>query len=153
MATRGASRLFLDANVLISALRGPGVCEDLLMEAARDHYSAVVSWFVLAETAEVLARKFRTPAEDVRDALAAMRLQTVTDASIFAVRQAASLVTDADDAPVLAAALQAKVDALVTGDAHFFAPAVQARIRVLTPREALDMVRGGISRAESEGDG
>ena len=137
-----ARRLFLDANVLISALRGPGVCADLLTGPARGQYVAVVSPFVLAETVEVLARKFRTPGEDVREALAGLHLETVAEATIRAVRQAAKLVADTDDAPVLAAALQARVEALVTGDAHFFTPAAQARVRVLTPREAIDLITG-----------
>ena len=152
MARMGASRLFLDSNVLVSGARGPGVCRDLLEAASQGRYVAIVSWSVLEETAEVLERKFCTPARDVRQALDCMNLQVVQNPPEFLVRQAAGVLADADDAPILAAALAAKVQALVTGDAHFTTPTVQARTRVLTPREALDLVTGSGPRAESEGE-
>ncbi len=143
MAAERLSRLFLDANVLISALRAPGVCEELVRGERRKGYTATASAFVLEEVTEVLARKFRTPPEYVREALAGLDLEMAAEASDLAVRLAARLVGDPKDAPVLAAAIGAGVDALVTGDAHFLTPAVQARVRVLTPREALDWLAEG----------
>jgi putative PIN family toxin of toxin-antitoxin system len=143
-------RLFLDANVLVSGLRGPGVSRDLLVAARGKAFIAVVSEYTLAEAREVMDRKLRLPPNRIERALTWLRPEIVPESPEVAVAQAQDHISDPKDAPILAAALAAKVEALVTGDAHFFTPAVQARVWVLTPREALDRIAARESAGEEQ---
>lgn len=54
--------------------------------------------------------------------------------------KAKELITHEKDIPILAAALHAKVDYLLTGDSHFFTDKVKAVIKVRTTREFLDEI-------------
>ena len=50
------------------------------------------------------------------------------------------LIAHEKDIPILAAALYAKVDYLLTGDSHFSTDKVKAVIKVRTAREFLDEI-------------
>jgi len=54
--------------------------------------------------------------------------------------KAKQLIAHEKDMPMLAAALYAKVDYLLTGDSHFFTNKVKAVIKVRTTREFLDEI-------------
>ncbi len=109
--------------------------------------------YVVREARRVLSVKFALTEEAIETGLAEIAVAATPNPPVAAVAEAAMLIQDRADAPVVAAALQAKVHALVTGDIHFFSPAVQASIRVLTPRQALDLVMGSGPGAGSEADG
>jgi predicted nucleic acid-binding protein len=96
---------------------------------------------VLSECARVLATKLQAPLEVVEEALAGLPVVTMSEPKDAAVAEARAVVRDAGDAPVLAAAWQAGVDALVTGDKDLHA-AQQDRVRVLRTNEALALVAG-----------
>jgi predicted nucleic acid-binding protein len=104
-------------------------------------FCGVVSEYVLEEVARALTLKFGETEAAAEGLLGSLHLAIVPPAATARRMQASRRISDPADVAVLAAALSAKADALVTGDAHFFTPAIQALVPVLTPREALDLLR------------
>ncbi|MGE4242841.1 PIN domain-containing protein [Ramlibacter sp.] len=115
--TRG-SRVFLDANILLSAARSDGAIRALLRLLREAGHQLVVDAFVMEEARRNLERK-------VPDALSSLeRLTTVLEcASMRAMPdpEAAWLAwLPAKDRPVLASASLLRCDFLITGDRTHF---------------------------------
>jgi len=132
-------RLFLDANILFSAAYRDGSPALLLFElAALGRCHVVTSTFAWEEAHRNIALK--------RPQRLAM-LETLADRLEYAPVPGASAIADAalrglpeKDAPILAAAVAAQVDILVTGDRTHFGHLYgkeTSRLRVLTLRDTL----------------
>jgi uncharacterized protein len=135
-------RLFIDANVLVSAAMFTGPEHRLLAETSRSSTCvAVVSEYALREVRRVLQDKFGLVAEAVEDALATMALAECAEPALQAIEAAGRLLRDPRDAPILAAAWEAGVDALVTGDRDFLEAQADLRIRVLRTADALALLQ------------
>jgi putative PIN family toxin of toxin-antitoxin system len=136
-------RAVLDSSVLVSAFLTPhGSVVRLLREPARSRYELFLSEFILAETAEVLLRRgklgrFASYAdEDVRDYIRWLLTQArmVTDLPELRV-----VANDPKDDPIIATAVAAKADYLVTGDRAHLLPIGEYRgVRILSPRQFLE---------------
>jgi predicted nucleic acid-binding protein len=132
-------RLFLDANVLFTAAHNPGGRAAAIFDLARaGACTLVTSPHALEEARRNLRLKYPT----ALDALE--RLVSVTsvepEASSKGVAWALEQGLPLKDAPVLAAAAQARSDMLVTGDRTHFGFLYGQRLRgveVLPPAEAL----------------
>jgi uncharacterized protein len=122
-------RLLLDTNVLVAALVARGACSDLLEHCVRDHV-VISSRPLLDELGDVLTRKFRQSAVDVRGAVRLFE-QTFTLVVPDALEQ--STCRDPDDDVVLATARAGKCDAIVTGDEDLLVLDPFHGIRVLPP--------------------
>jgi putative PIN family toxin of toxin-antitoxin system len=135
-------RVVADTNVLVAAVLAPdGRCGRLLLAATEGRWSLVASPRLLDELAEVLSRrKFRRwlTAEDAQAFVSAVsRLAEVHDDPPCP----ASITRDPDDDYLLALAIAAEAEAIVTGDddlAALDAPPVP----VLTPAELLSRLHG-----------
>lgn len=135
--------LFLDANVLFSAVHRPDSAPGLLVEfAAAGMVRAVTSAYAIEEARRNLALK----APDSMPTWARVR-----DVCIMAppplpltLEWSAARIA-AKDAPILAAAIDARCDWLVTGDrrdfGHLFGT-VQRGVLVMPPAEALRRLVG-----------
>jgi len=126
-------KLVLDTNVLLSAILVPGTCRELLKGRALAH-----DWFtspaLLAEFAEKLAGKLdlqpeRTPLY----LLYRRRARSVIPAPLLA-----PVCRDADDDLVLATALAAQADVIITGDKDLLVLRRHAGIRIRAPRQFMD---------------
>ena len=105
-------RFFLDTNVLVSAFLARGLCADLLGLVLREH-TLVSSEVVLTELRDVLSRKGRLPPAQI-DAM-----ETFLRDQPIAARPGQTLrlgLVDADAEWVLASAVLAEADLVVTGD-------------------------------------
>ncbi len=135
-------RIFLDANVLFSAALGAssglrGFCS--LAEVGL--CELVSSRFALDEARRNIARKQFAKVTDLEQLIA--RIAICREAATDAVQWARSTGLPGKDAPILAAAVQAKVDILVTGDRAHFGMLYGRKLRgvaVLTPRAALELI-------------
>ena len=123
-------KLVLDTNVLLSAVLVPGTCRELLKGHALAH-----DWFtspaLLAELAEKLRGKLglmpeRTPLYLVYQ----RRAESVTPVSL-----PARVCRDPDDDLVLATALAASADVIITGDKDLLVLRTHRGIRIRTPRQ------------------
>ena len=137
-------RIVLDPNVVISALLWRGLPYQLLT-ALRAHpasqlYSSPV---LLVELTDVLTRPAatrqlaaigNTPRAVLADYLEVIELVEPVDSPRVA--------RDPDDDQVLAAALSARADVIVSGDADLLTLGSFQNIRILAPRAALGMLAG-----------
>lgn len=130
-------RVFLDTNILVSALAARGLCADLFQVLVAGH-TVVVSEDVLTEFEAVLVSKLRFPRRLLHDTMVFMRdsCEVVRAAEAFPFPG-----LDRADRAVVAGAVTAKVDAFVTGDQAILALGEAHGIPILSPRGLWDMLR------------
>jgi putative PIN family toxin of toxin-antitoxin system len=126
--------------VIVSALATRGLSADVLRLVLAEH-ELVIGEIVLEVVERALTKKLRVPPEFVTGALAPLRDRHVQPT---ARAPKDSPVRDLDDARILATALAAGADVLVTGDRDF----LDARDRIqgttaTDPRGFWEMHRGG----------
>jgi len=130
-------RVFLDTNVLVSAFAARGLCADLFQVLLAGH-TVVISEDVLSELEGVLDSKLRFPRRLLKDTLVFLR------ESCEVVPAAEGLPLpglDRTDRAVVAGAIIAKVDALVTGDQAILALNEANGIPLLPPRGLWESLR------------
>ncbi len=130
-------RIVFDTNVLFSAFVSHGACAGLYEECLH-RAQIVVSPDILAELEEKLVAKARLSDAEAREVIHAVR----TDAEVVkATPLPKPVCRDADDDFILAAALAARADAIVTGDRDLLG---QFRnIPILNPRDCLALLAAG----------
>jgi uncharacterized protein len=132
-------KLLLDTNVLVSAFLWQGVPGRLIELAIEQEIQLVTNRVLLDELTDVLPRK------KLAKKVAATGL-TPTQI-VLNYRRLAQLVTtrklsqavsrDADDDHVIACAIAAQADLIVSGDEHLLSLKIHQNIPILTPAEAL----------------
>jgi len=105
-------KVFLDTNVLVSGFATRGLCADVIRLVLAEH-ELITADVVLNELKRVLKHKIQLPGEQVQEILTFLETQTVQSQPISL---SSIPVRDEDDQWVLASALAAKADVLVTGD-------------------------------------
>ncbi len=135
--------IVLDTNVLVSALISTGTPPDLLYEAwAQGDFQLVTSQVQIAELTRVLAYERLRPFIEPADAQA---LSETIDAAAIVVDALPDtrLSTDPDDNAILATAIAAGADLIVTGDkSHLLELESVEGIPIVTPRAALAYLGG-----------
>jgi hypothetical protein len=138
-------RVVLDTNVVASALLWGGTPERLIEAAGEGNLERFTSEALLAELAGILSRaKFSRILKlknlSAADILARYReiADTVEPAPIEEVQ-----LRDPDDAAVLACALAAQANAIVSGDADLHALGSYQGIPVLSPAQTLQRLAVG----------
>jgi putative PIN family toxin of toxin-antitoxin system len=132
-------RVFLDTNVLVSAFATRGLCADVFRHIVAEH-TLVTGEVVLKELRRVLRTRIKLPARTVDAIEDFLREYEVTPKP----EKAADVdVRDPDDRWVLASALSAKVDVLVTGDRDLLELGRNAPLRILDPRGFWNLLREG----------
>lgn len=131
------ARIFLDANVIFSGLYSPsGPCAAILRAHIAGDVHVVVSRQVLDEVIRTLKRKQSALLGRFYVVLEQFPFEVQPDPPASAVDRLAVLISP-PDAPILAAAIAADVDALVTGNTRHFTPKVAAKsgLRIVTPAQ------------------
>jgi len=122
-----------DTNVLLAAFLTEGVCAKLLTRARKQQFNLITCPFILHEFERILTKKFSATKQERKNALA-----LITEAAQDIVRPTKTPVgvcRDKDDDNVLACALEADADYLVTGDKDLLHLKVFRGIRIITPRD------------------
>jgi putative PIN family toxin of toxin-antitoxin system len=130
-------RIFFDTNVLVSAFLARGLCADLLRLVLREH-TLVSSEVVLTELRDVLSRKGRLPPAQIEAMETFLRDQPIAPRPGQTLRLG---LVDADDEWVLASAVLAEADQVVTGDQGDLA-CTTCPLPLLTPRACWQQLRG-----------
>jgi putative PIN family toxin of toxin-antitoxin system len=124
-------RVFLDTNVLVSDFATRGLCADVLRHVLADH-DLVLGEVVLVELRRALRDRIRLTKTIIDDIETFLRRSEVVPKP----KQPADVnIRDPDDAWILASALDAKAEVLVTGDPDLLALGKRAPVPILTPRE------------------
>jgi predicted nucleic acid-binding protein len=120
-------RFFLDANILFSAAYRKDSPATLLFHLARVNYCELItSAFALDEARRNIGLKRRERRQDLEELVDALRFSAIPDSVALAVASKHGLPEK--DVPILAAALMAEADALVTGDRRHFGLLYDRRI-------------------------
>ncbi|HEX2094021.1 MAG TPA: putative toxin-antitoxin system toxin component, PIN family [Longimicrobiaceae bacterium] len=136
-------KVFPDTNVLVSAFLSDGTCYRLLkLVLERSEHELIIGAVVLDEVRRKLWEKIRAPEPEI---------EAFVQALLAGARPHAILghtppvqVRDPDDTWVLASALGAAADVLVTGDKDLLEVADEVHgIRILPPRDLWDMLQSG----------
>ena len=131
------ARIFLDANVIFSGLYSPsGPCAEILRAHISGDLQAVVCLQVLEEVIRTLQRKQNRLLGLFYVMLEQNPFEIQPDPAPTAVERFAAFISPAD-APILAAAVAAGVDVLITGNTRHFTAEVAALagLRIVTPAE------------------
>ena len=131
-------RIFLDTNVLVSALTARGLCADLVRAILTDH-ELLTGETNLVELRRVLRERFRASADQLDGVEEWLRQQGVVPKPR---RPSPLAIRDLDDRWVLAAAVAAAADLLVTGDKDLLDVAGQAPVPIVAPRGCWERLRG-----------
>ena len=137
-------RLFLDANVLFAAAHSPaGRSRALFALAGRELCTLVTSPHAIEEARRNVNLKSPAEASSLDDLLESV--ERVAEADPRLVAWAADQGLPPGDAPILAAAVAAEADALVTGDRSHFGRLFGRRVggvEVLSLAEAIGRLSG-----------
>ena len=130
-------RVFLDTNVLAAAFTTRGLRDDVVRYVLAEH-QLITGDVVLDELHDVLTKPFKLPGGTTKDILDLLRSQEV----VAKPKKAASIPNrDPDDAWILASAMEARCDVLVTGDRDLLDIADAASLPILSPRGFWEFVR------------
>lgn len=135
-----------DTTVLVSAFLTPrGVSSELLRRAREGAFTLVLSPEILDEARDRLLHRQRIrkryPYADERVSRFIRLLQATTTA-IAAPPPVSGVVRDPDDDMVVACALGAGADYIVTRDKDLLSLGAYEGIRMVTPRQFLDLLEG-----------
>jgi putative PIN family toxin of toxin-antitoxin system len=129
-------RIFLDTNVLVSAVATRGLSADVLQTVLARH-ELILGETVLEELQRVLPEEFKVPREITQEVVALLRREATV------IGEAPSLgvaVRDPDDLPVLEQAVAGEVDFHVTGDRDLLELAA-APVVIVSPRGFWERLR------------
>jgi len=141
--------LFLDSSALFAGiLSSTGAGRVLLLLGETKKIQLTISEQVVAETERAVARKAVRALPDLRQAILRCNAVIVGDPEASVVLAHLDWMQDPADVPILLAAMQAKVDFLVTLNRRHFLDdpgvAVRSELRIGTPGDALAWVRGSL---------
>ncbi|MDP3089519.1 MAG: putative toxin-antitoxin system toxin component, PIN family [Nitrospira sp.] len=121
-------KVFLDTNVLVSGFATRGLCADVIRLVLAEH-EFITGEVVLKELERVLKQKIALPTEQIQEILAFLETQTIQPQPKV---PPSISVRDEEDEWVLASAVAAQADVLVTGDKDLLDIAAQVRDLVIT---------------------
>lgn len=125
--------VFPDTNVWLSGLLGSGLCSRLLEELVLHDCRILVGAAVIYEFSRIATEKFHIPPERLTAALDFMRGWTVVPTVEVSLPQC----PDADDRPIIGAALHAGATHFVTGDGALLRMRLPAVSMQIVPPRAL----------------
>ena len=137
-------RLVLDTNVVVAALLWSGSPNRLIELAAEDQIEFVTFADLLAELAGVLSRrKFAHKfAERQRSAAQVIAFYAELAKTVIPASIARTVMEDIDDDAVIACAIAASADLIVSGDHHLLDLKEHQGMRIVSAAEAPRLIEG-----------
>ncbi len=135
-------RIFLDANVLFAAAQSPTGRSALLISFAKQgQCECITSPHAITEAQRNLEAKYPHAMKSFHEVLTIVH--TIQEATTNSVHWALQQGLPENDAPILAAAIQAKAEVLVTGDkthfGHLFGKTKRS-VKILSLKKTLDLL-------------
>lgn len=114
-------QVLVDSSVIISALNSPTGAPAHILELGRiKTLTLVIIPYIVAEVEDVLKRKFPLLASRWKNVQQEKIFHILSNPTVDELKQAASLTTDPNDVPIIAAGFVHRVDFLVTLDRKHF---------------------------------
>jgi uncharacterized protein len=141
----GVPRAVLDSSVLISGFLTPhGVSARLLDAAEEQRFGLCTSYEILEETrrsltskVERIRRYYAYPDDSIALFIEGIRANSEVVSDLASLRV---VPLDPNDDMIVATAVKANANFVVTGDRHLLALRSHDSIRMITPREFLDLL-------------
>ncbi|MCB1736247.1 MAG: PIN domain-containing protein [Gammaproteobacteria bacterium] len=129
-------RIFLDTNVLASALTTRGLCADLFQAVVNDH-QLVLGLPVVEELKVILPRSFK-----LNTAIVDGYLEVLLDMGVLGSEIASPSIEipDPDDVPVIGSALGAGAELFVTGDKALLRVGGVDGMPIVSPRSCWELI-------------
>jgi putative PIN family toxin of toxin-antitoxin system len=128
-----------DANIIVSAILFPKSVIANVLKHLIDNYSLVLSTYTIYEVEDVFNEKFPHRVTEMKDFLQKIPYE------LFTLKKTKNKkypnIRDIDDLPVLANAIESKVDLLITGDKDFDDVQIK-RPKIINPRKYIDEYMG-----------
>ena len=131
-------KVFLDTNVLASGLATRGLCYDVVRTVFEFH-ALVISEGLINELERILRDKFDLPEEAIIDAVWLVRQDSLVGTEIPHLKIS---IKDRDDIPIISAAINGGAEVLVTGDSEIQALNKCGRMKIMSPRQYWEAIRG-----------
>ena len=123
-------KVFLDTNVLVSAVATRGLCADVLREVLLSH-RLVVSDPLLTELESVLRKKLNIPGDLISEFQAILK----QDAHLSTPSSPPEVkISDKNDLPILSSALNGDAALFVTGDNELLGLRKIGKMKIVSPR-------------------
>lgn len=122
-----------DTNVFIAAIITEGICSKILRRARTREFSLVSCPSIRAEIRHVLSKKFHLSHDERASAI-----EPISEAINHVIEHTlkiANICRDAADDNIIACALAAKADYLVTGDDDLLEIKTCRSVKIITPRD------------------
>lgn len=124
-------KALFDTNVLISAFLTEGLCSKLLLRGSKGEFEHWTCPFILKEFEKSLKSQFLLAKAEIDEAIALIEeISQVANPH----RKIGGVCRDADDNAVLACAVDARVDYIVSGDKDLLIVAEYEGVKIVDPR-------------------
>lgn len=134
-------RVACDTNVLVSAFIAGGPPGRIIEETVDGNLNLVLLEPAMVEIARILSGKLGFNIERVKE-VQALLSEIAVDSQRTAPRKPEALTGDPDDDLILACAVEARVEVLVSGDRKHLIPVGEYQgVRILTPQAFLAELR------------
>ena len=121
-----------DTNVLIAAFVSEGLCTKLLVRARQKDFQLILCPYILDEFEDVLRRKFSASVREVQN-VRELIIEAV-ESIIIPVKSVTGICRDPQDDHILACAVSAEVEFLVTGDDDLLVLGRFEGVEIVTPK-------------------
>jgi putative PIN family toxin of toxin-antitoxin system len=130
-------RVFLDTNVLVSAVATRGLCADVLREVLVSH-QLVISSPLLNELTNILHSKFGIPFDVITEFIEILNQDVILSGQS---ESAVIDIQDQDDVIILSTALSGGAELFVTGDKEILALGKIQHMEIVSPRKFWEILR------------
>ena len=131
-------KLVLDTNIFISAFYWGGIPQLVIDRIIEGLDQLFISNKILGEIADVMARpKFKTGAETIDRYIKTIER---TGKKIYTTGKTIDICRDKDDNDKIECGIKANVDFIITGDEDLLVLKKYKKIKIITPKEYLEIV-------------
>jgi putative PIN family toxin of toxin-antitoxin system len=123
-------KVFLDTNVLVSAVAARGLCADVLREVLVSH-QLVVSDQLFEELKKVLSNKLKVPPNLISEFIEILQQDSHLSTPSAKLE---IYIKDQDDLSILSAALEGSADIFITGDNELLDLKKVGHMDIVSPR-------------------
>lgn len=125
-------KVVFDTNILIAAFLTEGLCSGLLIRAHKHDFDLILSDDILREFKGILTKKFKISSSDISE-ITDIITETASEI-LHKVNSAPRICRDPDDDMIIAGAVDASADYIVTGDEDLLTLKKFKNIIILNPR-------------------
>ena len=130
-------KVFLDTNVLVSALATRGLCSDVLRETLSFH-QLIISTPLLTELERILQDKIKLPNNLIIESIEFLKQTGLMSEPID---KPIPDLKDKDDIPIINSALNGGVELFVTGDKEVLKLKVVDQMMIVDPRSFWELLK------------